>query len=322
MRVPLLGNGGANFGEVAPMLLDTFRPLTDDELLQYTGQTSVRDVRTAERLAAEAEKAVQLSSARVRRHTFSLPACFLRYCTTVVTTGSDHADAIILGAAVAFLVVILSVSLFRPSVPLALALLFALVLLLYIAFCLALKTRKDEEGQDRAALRKGRLRSFFRDRRRLVASHVALLEHLRESRWLLAQLRKAARRADEIAELLLTDLRTLSGLQFEEFLEDVFKVLGYAEVVRTKASGDQGIDLIVDDGAERVAIQAKLYRGSVGNDAVQQAFAGMRHYRCDRCAVITNSVFTRSAQELAASTECKLIDGRRLRRVIAGKELV
>jgi HJR/Mrr/RecB family endonuclease len=227
-----------------------------------------------------------------------------------------------LGAALAFPAAILSIALFRPSLLVALTLLFAVACSLYIVFYLALKTRKDEEGQDRAAMRKETLRSFFHERRRLLARHAARLERLRDSRSLLHQLRKAARRADEIAELLSVNLRTLSGLQFEEFLEDVFKVLGYPELVRTKASGDQGIDLVLGDGEERVAIQAKLYQGSVGNEAVQQAFAGMRHYKCDRCAVITNSVFTRSAHELAASTGCKLIDGRQLRRVIAGKEFV
>jgi hypothetical protein len=300
------------------MVLDRSRPLTNDELLRYTGQTSVRDVPKAKQLVVEAEDAARLGSARLRHHTLSLPACFLRYCTALVTTGVDHADAIILGATLA----ILLITLFRPSLLAVLTLLFGIACPLYVAFYTALKTRKDEEGQDRATMRKERLRFFFRDFRRLSDRRAALMAGLRGRRCLLAQLRRAARRADEIAELLSTDLRRMSGLQFEQFLEDVFQVLGYPEVVRTRASGDQGVDLIIGDDKERIAIQTKLYQEPVGNKAVQEAFAGMAHYRCDRCAVITNSSFTKSAKELAVSTGCKLIDGRRLRRVIAGDESV
>jgi HJR/Mrr/RecB family endonuclease len=135
------------------------------------------------------------------------------------------------------------------------------------------------------------------------------------------ELERATARADEINALLATELRLLSGAQFEVFLENVFRTLGYSEVTRTKAAGDQGLDLIIADANERVAVQSKLYFDSrVGNEAVQQVYAGMKHYGCDRCAVITNSAFTASAYQLANSTGCKLIDGERLRLIITGKE--
>jgi restriction system protein len=54
-------------------------------------------------------------------------------------------------------------------------------------------------------------------------------------------------------------------------------------------------------------VQAKGYYHAVSNNAVQQAYAGMRHYDCWGCAVITNSRFTKSARELALSTGCILI---------------
>ena len=129
-------------------------------------------------------------------------------------------------------------------------------------------------------------------------------------------------RQDEIDELLNTDLRLFggNGIAFERFLEEVFEVLGYDDVERTKATGDQGVDLIVTDGSQRIAIQAKLYSNNVGNDAVQQAVAGMAIYNCDRCAVITNSRFTNSARDLARANGCKLINGGRLRRIIRGEE--
>src|SRR5262249_19852143 len=180
----------------------------------------------------------------------------------------------------------------------------------------------DEQAQDRRAVRAERFWSFFRHRQLLRATRADAAKDLERRVCLLEQLRAADEKAEEVAALLATDLRAMTGLEFEEFLERVFRLRGYRDVSRTKARGDQGVDLILGDGRERVAIQAKFSQGPVGNDAVQQVFAGMVHYHCQRCAVITNSVFTRAVAELAASTNCKLIDGEGLRRLIAGKEFV
>ena len=56
----------------------------------------------------------------------------------------------------------------------------------------------------------------------------------------------------------------------------------------------------------RIAVQAKGYVESVGNGAVQEALAGMAFYKCQRCAVITNSRFTAS-RGLAGRINCILM---------------
>jgi restriction endonuclease Mrr len=124
---------------------------------------------------------------------------------------------------------------------------------------------------------------------------------------------------DKRLRLLHTNWRSLRGIAFENFLADVFRVLGF-HVEMTKASGDQGVDLIVTKGKGRkIAVQAKGYDKSVGNKAVQEAFAGMRFYRCTDCAVITNSEFTPGACDLADKMpECTLIDGACLPDLIKG----
>lgn len=129
------------------------------------------------------------------------------------------------------------------------------------------------------------------------------------------------RRASEapLVRLLGIDPQTLDGSQFEAYLADIFYLLGY-EVRRTGQSGDQGVDLIVDRG-QATAVQAKCWSGSVSNGAVQQAFAGAKFYGCDRSAVITSSVFTASARELASRTDCILVEGHELPDLIRGKLL-
>ena len=100
----------------------------------------------------------------------------------------------------------------------------------------------------------------------------------------------------------------------------MFVELGY-RVELTKASGDQGVDLIVTRNGQRIAIQAKGYSESnrVTNSAVQQAYTGMVFYRCDKCAVITNSSFTRHAEKLAVGTNCVLVDRRKIPDLVHGR---
>jgi hypothetical protein len=106
--------------------------------------------------------------------------------------------------------------------------------------------------------------------------------------------------------------------EFEWFLKGVFEQLGY-QVEVTKASGDQGVDLIVFGGGRRIAIQVKGYANAVGNSAVQEVYAGMNYGKCQECAVITNSRFTKLAKHLAASLNCKLIDRRSMDDLMAGE---
>ena len=110
----------------------------------------------------------------------------------------------------------------------------------------------------------------------------------------------------------------MRGVEFEAFLEVVFRELGY-DVETTSTTGDQGVDLIVIYRHKRIAIQVKGWAGNVGNGAVQEAYSGMAHYNCDAAAVITNSRFTKKAIELANSTGCTLIDGDSLPNLILGK---
>jgi restriction system protein len=96
--------------------------------------------------------------------------------------------------------------------------------------------------------------------------------------------------------------------------------LGF-QVRITKASGDQGGDLVLTGKGQKTAIQANGYANSLANDAIQEVFAGMTFYGCDRCAAITKSVFTKPAQELAVRARCQLIDEFRIHELIQGQIL-
>ena len=110
-----------------------------------------------------------------------------------------------------------------------------------------------------------------------------------------------------IEHLTIIDIDLMSGIQFEEFLCQYFNKQGY-DCSTTKATGDQGIDLIAKKGELTIAIQAKCYSGTVGNHAVMEAVAGMKYYNANRCMVITNSTFSKSAIELAKANGVILWD--------------
>lgn len=97
------------------------------------------------------------------------------------------------------------------------------------------------------------------------------------------------------------------GIDFEHWCASRLEEQGWSTTV-SKASGDQGIDVVAIKDDFSVAIQCKRYNQPVGNKAVQEAFAGMRHYNADAAAVIATGGFTRSASELAQNTRVLLLD--------------
>lgn len=100
----------------------------------------------------------------------------------------------------------------------------------------------------------------------------------------------------------------MDGFQFEVYLKALFRELGYRPEV-TKRSCDYGVDVILK-GKNRIVIQAKRYgiKNRVGIRAVQEVYAGKAYYKADEAWIVTNSVFTKQAEELAKACQVKLID--------------
>ena len=105
----------------------------------------------------------------------------------------------------------------------------------------------------------------------------------------------------------LSKIDKFSGEQFEDYLYYIYKDMGY-KVKKTASTGDYGVDLILYNQDEKIALQAKRYKKRVGVSAVQQVVAGMSYYDCDRSIVVTNSFFTAPAINLADKNNVELID--------------
>ena len=113
----------------------------------------------------------------------------------------------------------------------------------------------------------------------------------------------------------LTLNKVKTGNEFEHFLRKLFSRLGYNAVV-TKASNDQGADLVIEKNNQKTVVQAKFYSNKVSNKAIQEVIASKLYYKADNCMVVTNNDFTHSAYELARANMVTLINGIELKNMI------
>jgi restriction system protein len=90
----------------------------------------------------------------------------------------------------------------------------------------------------------------------------------------------------------------MTGREFELYCRDILQEAGWHAAL-TPGSGDQGADIIAEKDGRRVVVQCKFYNGTVGNKAVQEAYAAAAFQDAPYAVVVTNSVYTKSAHQLA-----------------------
>lgn len=101
----------------------------------------------------------------------------------------------------------------------------------------------------------------------------------------------------------------MEGHDYEYVVAAYLKNKGYHAVKVTQASGDYGVDVIAQKKQKKYAVQCKYYSSPVGLGAVQEAVAGKAMYGCNAAMVVTNSTFTKAAEELAEQNGVVLIAG-------------
>lgn len=104
-----------------------------------------------------------------------------------------------------------------------------------------------------------------------------------------------------------SQIDSLSGIEFEGLLKDIFEKQGY-ESKLTKKSHDYGADLVLKKSGKISLVQAKCYGSNVGIKAVQEIVAAKAHYKASDLFVATNRYFSKDAVVLAIEHGVKLID--------------
>ncbi len=106
----------------------------------------------------------------------------------------------------------------------------------------------------------------------------------------------------------------MSGMEFEDHVARIARSCG-VPVIMTSVTGDWGVDLIVGNRPERIAVQCKRQSRPVGASAVQEVVAGAPMHGCTKTMVVTNHEFTPAAMKLAELHGCELVGGAQLPRL-------
>ncbi len=135
-----------------------------------------------------------------------------------------------------------------------------------------------------------------------------LRAEVREGKDRVERLRLQARRA----ELKLAQLTNLSPETFEEFVGEVFEVMGF-EVQQVGGTGDEGADVRLRRGELVAIVQCKYHkRGVVGSPELQKFLGSVHHAHAHKGFFVTTSTFSLAAEKFAADHPIELIDGPRL----------
>jgi restriction system protein len=102
--------------------------------------------------------------------------------------------------------------------------------------------------------------------------------------------------------------------EFEHYCAAVLRERDWDARV-TRASGDQGVDIVAEKRGLRIVVQCKKYSKPVGNRAVQEIVAGIAHEEAQRGVVVATCDFTPAAERLAASNDVLLLHHEELRRI-------
>jgi len=121
-------------------------------------------------------------------------------------------------------------------------------------------------------------------------------------------------------------LDDLSGFEFEDLMEDVFRNLGYENVRQSTKTGDEGRDIVMEevlDGQRQAVVVECKHTDSVGRPVVQKLHSAVATHDYDgpkRGIVVTTGTFTGPAEGYAAQLRTngdphpiELLDGTDLR---------
>lgn len=90
--------------------------------------------------------------------------------------------------------------------------------------------------------------------------------------------------------------------EYEQQVADHFGALGYRTTVTTY-SNDYGLDVLAENGSERIAVQAKLYGHTsrqVNRQMIMELHGVRDYFDCDRAVLATDGTVRADAQEVAS----------------------
>lgn len=114
----------------------------------------------------------------------------------------------------------------------------------------------------------------------------------------------------------LIEVDNLDGLQFEKYIGELLKKIGFKNVIVTKGSGDFGADIVAEKNNDKYAFQCKRFTSTIGPKPIGEVLRGMNKYKCNKGIVITNNYFTNQAIQEAKVSNIELWDRDKLASLI------
>ena len=107
--------------------------------------------------------------------------------------------------------------------------------------------------------------------------------------------------------------RDYSPIEFEHLTAEIFRQLGYKAHV-TPASGDKGLDVILESEGEKIGVQCKRHQDAIGPGLIREFSGALEGARLNQGFFVTTSNYTEASKEAAKSSrfKIKLIDGEKL----------
>ncbi len=106
---------------------------------------------------------------------------------------------------------------------------------------------------------------------------------------------------------LTTRLRSMSGLEFESWTAALFEQQGF-RINKTPTTGDHGIDLIIQNGRDKAAVQCKRWTDTIGEPVIREFYGALLHSGIRRGIVVTTSTFSVQAKLFIRDKPVQLLD--------------
>lgn len=122
---------------------------------------------------------------------------------------------------------------------------------------------------------------------------------------------------EPLLSLVQAGFNHLDAIRFETFVLRIFEAFGINGSV-TPASGDEGVDLVLQDSEGSVIVQCKRYNddSKVGSKELREFLGAISHAKAIHGYFITTSIFTEQAKSFCADHEnITLVDGKQLERI-------
>lgn len=122
---------------------------------------------------------------------------------------------------------------------------------------------------------------------------------------------------EDIYNSILTDHEfKMDGRTFEFFCADILLIEGYTNIKVTKASADNGVDIMAEKDGKDYIVQCKCLSHTCSNKAVQEIVSANTIYKSRNMIVMCNAQFSMSATVLANTNKVELYNIGRIRHVL------